>query len=148
MKKIYLAAFASLILLAGCSGTNPTLGLNDGMLMPCPDTPNCVNSQIVGSEEHSIEPIVYSGNEADARDKLLQILEGEVGAKTLATADNYVDAEYTSMFFRFVDDVEFYLVQEANDRTVIHVRSASRLGKKDFGVNRERIERIREKFNQ
>ncbi|WED21326.1 DUF1499 domain-containing protein [Vibrio sp. JC009] len=148
MKIRYIAALIGSALLTACSGTRPPLGLMEGKLMPCPDSPNCVNSQIESDEEHSIKPLLYSGNLADTRSKLLQVLEAEERAKTITADSNYIYAEYTSALFRFVDDVEFYLIEEADDRCIIHIRSASRLGHSDFGVNRERIERIRGKLSQ
>ena len=53
---------------------------------------------------------------------------------------DYLYAEYSSALFGFVDDVEFYFPPETH---IIHVRSASRLGHSDLGVNRKRIEAIR-----
>ena len=57
--------------------------------------------------------------------------------------ENYVRVECASWLFRFVDDMEFYF---DNDRKTIHLRSASRIGYSDLGVNRRRIERIRDRF--
>ena len=56
---------------------------------------------------------------------------------------DYLYAEFASRLLGFVDDVEFYF--PPNER-IIHVRSASRLGHSDFGVNRKRIEDIRAKL--
>jgi uncharacterized protein (DUF1499 family) len=53
-----------------------------------------------------------------------------------------IHVEFTSEIFRFVDDVEFYF----EDPGIIHFRSASRLGHSDLGVNRERMENIRQLF--
>jgi uncharacterized protein (DUF1499 family) len=58
---------------------------------------------------------------------------------------NYLYAEFTSAIMGFVDDVEFYLDEDAK---LIQVRSASRLGKSDLGVNRKRIETIRTKLKE
>ena len=123
----------------------PNLGINNSRLTPCPKTPNCVNSQ-VDSEKHYIQPIHYAGTQQEAHDRLLQILESEKRTKILTAQDNYIRAEFTSALFRFVDDVEFYFPEEQADGTVIHVRSASRVGYSDLGANRKRIERIRSKF--
>ncbi len=76
----------------------------------------------------------------------MQILESEKRTKILAAQENYIRAEFTSALFRFVDDVEFYFPEEQASETVIHIRSASRVGYYDFGANRKRIERIRDKF--
>ncbi|MFC1236570.1 DUF1499 domain-containing protein [Vibrio sp. F74] len=137
----------SITLLFGCSSTKPLLGINEGKLTPCPSTPNCLNSQINGDDKHQIESIVYAGTLTEAHTALVQILKSEDHTKTIEIESNYIHVEYTSTFFQFVDDVEFYFVEERPDKTQIHIRSASRIGRSDFGVNRTRIERIRGKFN-
>jgi uncharacterized protein (DUF1499 family) len=123
----------------------PKLGINDNELTPCPKTPNCVNSQ-TGSDKHYIEPIKYAGTQQQAHDRLLQIIESEKRTKILTDQENYIRVEFTSALFRFVDDVEFYFPEDKTNETIIHVRSASRVGSSDLGVNRKRIERIRSQF--
>lgn len=145
MKKQILVGLVSLILLTGCAGTMPDLGINNGELTPCPKTPNCVNSQAVGEKQY-IQPIRYSGTQQEARARLLQILDSLKRTKILTAQENYIRAEFTSALFRFVDDVEFYFPEEQAGETVIHIRSASRIGYSDLGANRKRIERIRSKF--
>ena len=136
-----------LIILTCCSGTMPDLGVTNGKLMPCPKTPNCVNSQ-AADEVHSIQPIHFTGNQQEAHGRLLQILEYEKRTNILTIESNYIRVEFTSALFRFIDDVEFYFPEEQDDEKVIHVRSASRVGQSDFGVNRKRIEWIRSKLNK
>jgi uncharacterized protein (DUF1499 family) len=123
----------------------PDLGINNGKLMPCPKTPNCVNSQAVGEKQY-IQPIRCTETRQKARARLLQILKSEKRTKILTAQENYIRAVFTSALFRFVDDVEFYFPEEQADETVIHIRSASRIGYSDLGANRKRIERIRNKF--
>ncbi|MFH2092615.1 MAG: DUF1499 domain-containing protein [Pseudomonadota bacterium] len=123
----------------------PNLGITNGRLTSCPRTPNCVNSQAVGEKQY-IEPIPYTGTQNKARSRLLQILESEDRTKIMDARGNYIRAEFKSAFFRFTDDVEFYFPEEQGGETVIHVRSASRVGYSDLGTNRKRIERIRSKF--
>ncbi|MGD8912199.1 MAG: DUF1499 domain-containing protein [Candidatus Thiodiazotropha sp.] len=132
-----------LTILTGCSGTMPKLGINNGQLMPCPKTPNCVNSQATADEKHFIQPIHFAGPHQEAKSALLKILEAYKRTKIIVAEEEYIQAEFTSMVFRFVDDVEFYLPSTEAEETMIHVRSASRIGYSDFGVNRKRIERIR-----
>ncbi len=106
---------------------------------PCPKTPNCVSS-IDTSRGHFIQPLEFSGSAKDALYKLLQILNQFKGARVVTFEDNFIEAEFISSVFRFVDDVQFYL----DDRKkIIHVKSASRVGFSDLGVNRRRIEKIR-----
>ena len=145
MKKQITVGLVSLIFLTGCAGTMPDLGINHGELTPCPKTPNCVNSQAVG-EKHYIQPIRYAGTRQEVRARLLQILESEKRTNILTAQENYIRAEFTSALFRFVDDVEFYFPKQQDDETIIHVRSASRVGSSDLGANRKRIERIRSEF--
>ncbi|KAM3100121.1 DUF1499 domain-containing protein [Phormidesmis sp. 146-12] len=122
------------------AGKRPTtLGVKDGQLSPCPDTPNCVCSQ-AGDAEHQIAPLSYSSAPEQAIAQLKQIIESLPKTQIVIEREDYLYAEFTSALMGFVDDVEFYLDHSAN---VIQVRSASRLGKSDLGVNRKRVEQIR-----
>jgi uncharacterized protein (DUF1499 family) len=99
---------------------------------------NAVSSfELVGY--HAIAPIAAK-NPSAAWAKLEKIVRASTGAKIIAQEADYLYAEYTTKLLGFVDDVEF-LLDAPNQR--IHVRSASRLGRKDFDVNRQRIESIR-----
>jgi apolipoprotein D and lipocalin family protein len=113
-------------------------------LAPCPDTPNCVSS-LAGDQKHFIEPISYEGESAAARQELLGILDSLKRVRVVRIEDDYIHAEFVSSIFRFVDDVEFYFDE---DRKLVQVRSASRTGYSDLGVNRRRIEEIRKQFHQ
>jgi len=132
------------LLLAGCTGTRPVnLGVHNGKLAPCPASPNCVSSQ--GSDrEHSIEPLRYTGSPGEAMDRLKKIVISMKRSRIITETGSYIHAEYTSALFRFVDDVEFFLDERA---AVIQVRSSSRIGYSDLGVNRKRIEDIRAAIN-
>ncbi|MGF1496405.1 MAG: DUF1499 domain-containing protein [Elainellaceae cyanobacterium] len=127
------------------SGKRPTnLGVKDGKLAVCPASPNCVNSQSPAADEkHSIEPLPLETTPAEAIAQLKTAIEGMERTKIITASDDYLYAEFTSAIMGFVDDVEFYADSEAG---VIHVRSASRLGESDLGVNRKRIEAIRAQF--
>lgn len=130
------------------SGTRPDdLGVHDGRLAPPKHTPNNVNSQIDKSAdaEHYIEPLRYAGDARQAWAALRQVINGMQRVKVITSDSNYLYAEFSTKLMRYVDDTEFYLDEKAG---VIHVRSASRLGRSDFGVNRERIESIRAKLAQ
>ncbi|WP_413111533.1 DUF1499 domain-containing protein [Thaumasiovibrio sp. DFM-14] len=148
MKNHYPIALIWIVLLSGCSSTRPRLGVNAEKLAPCSGKPNCVHSQTATSNNQYIEPIVFNGGMAKAHQGLLQVINTEKGATTVSVERNYLHVEYRSSFFRFVDDTEFYLIEEQGGITRIHVRSASRVGYSDFGVNRARIERIRTKLAQ
>ena len=138
-----LTALAGWLLLAGCHGTRPaTLGVRDGRLAPCPSTPNCVSS-LEPAGSHGIEPLPLAGPAATAVARLAQIVRSFPRAAIVRESATYLHAEFTSAFFRFVDDVEFLVDETAG---VIHVRSASRLGSSDLGVNRRRIEAVRRRW--
>ena len=127
------------------SGTPPTdIGVNNGQLKPCPDTPNCVNSQAPADDkEHAIAPFSYTGSAKDAITRLKQIVEGMERSTINEVTDDYLYAEFSSKLMGFVDDVEFYAPP---GESVIHTRTAARLGKSDLGVNRKRTEEIRAQF--
>ncbi|MHA6493784.1 DUF1499 domain-containing protein [Pseudomonas borbori] len=128
--------------LTACSGSpDENLGVHDGQLAPCPSSPNCVNSQASG--EQAIEPLPLTGSRAETQAQLVKLLSSETGVKIVEQDDHYLRAEFTSALLRFVDDVEFLIGERHVD-----VRSASRLGYSDMGVNRERIERLRERLKQ
>lgn len=127
------------------AGTPPTdLGVTDGKLKSCPDTPNCVCSQAPESDkEHAIAPFAYTGSAKDAIARLKTIIEGMERSTVNTVSDDYLYAEFSSKLMGFVDDVEFYAVP---GESVIQTRSAARLGKSDLGVNRKRTEEIRAQF--
>lgn len=127
------------------AGKRPNnLGVKDGQLAACPGTPNCVSSQSpVADSEHHTAPLSYATSPEKAMAVLKSIVESMDRTKIVTAEGNYLYAEFTSAIMGFVDDVEFYL-DEA--QSVIHVRSASRLGKSDLGVNRKRVEEIRSQF--
>ena len=113
-------------------------------ILPCPDSPNCVSS-LSTDKAHSIEPLHYAGSLADARQKLIDILQNTKRVRLIKIEADYIHAEFQSLVFRFVDDVEFYF---SSEKSIIHVKSASRSGYYDFGVNRRRVERLRAAFGQ
>jgi uncharacterized protein (DUF1499 family) len=126
------------------SGKRPiNLGVQSGQLAPCPHTPNCVNSQSLDGK-HRIQPLSYKSTPTQAIADLKKIIQGLERTTIITETENYIYAEFASAFWGFVDDVEFLL---DNNSKVIHVRSASRLGQSDMGVNRKRIETIRAKLN-
>jgi uncharacterized protein (DUF1499 family) len=120
------------------SGTRPdNLGVKDGRFAACKPTPNCVSSQADPADrEHYIRPIAFNG----AMHELRRAVESMTRATVIREEDNYLYAEYKSALMGYVDDVELLLDEKA---ALVHVRSASRLGRSDFGVNRKRIEELR-----
>ena len=109
------------------------LGVRDGRLAACKRSPNCVSSQADPADlEHYIAPI--HGTMA----ALQHAVRSYPRTKIIEARDDYLYAEFRTRLLRYVDDVEFLL-----DGQVIHVRSCSRLGRRDFGVNRKRVEALR-----
>lgn len=91
-----------------------------------------------------MDPIPYRGTPAEARERLLAVLRAWPRAKIVREEPGAIAMECRSRIFRFVDDVDFRFDDEAR---LIHFRSASRLGRRDFGVNRERMEEIRRRYD-
>ncbi|HEY9602840.1 MAG TPA: DUF1499 domain-containing protein [Allocoleopsis sp.] len=127
------------------AGKRPTtIGIQpSGQLLSCPRTPNCVSS-FSQDATHSIEPLTYQSTPTEAMAHLKSVIQDMERTKIITETGNYLYAEFKSKLMGFVDDVEFLIDDSAK---VIHVRSASRLGESDLGVNRQRIETIRAKLN-
>lgn len=132
----------TVLLLATLIPLKTATSASAGRLPPCPDSPNCVSSQ-ADDERHFIEPLSYSGDAQVAWDILVSIVQSWKRTMILEEEDHYLHAGVRSLVFRFVDDVELLLNPEAKR---IHVRSASRTGYSDFGVNRRRVEQLRKVF--
>lgn len=125
------------------SGKRPAdLGVRDGKLKPPPTTPNCVSSQVTEGYA-AIAPLEYRTTREAALMALAEIVRATPRTLIVTQTNDYLHAEYTSALMGYVDDVEFYLPP---DRKIVHVRSASRLGHSDLGVNRKRIEDVRAKL--
>ena len=127
------------LIAVSCVGKPPT---TIGNYTDCPDKPNCVSTKNSYSTTY-IEPIRYDGSRAEAKKLLLLTLESFGISSVKSEKDNFIYVEFVSKIFGFVDDVEFYF----NKPGVIEFRSASRIGYSDLGVNRNRMESIRSKFN-
>lgn len=128
----------ALFSLAGCAGERPdTLGLKQNSLSVCPSSPNCVSS-LDSDEKHKILPL-----EANI-EEIKKVISNEERVLIVSEQENYLYVEFTSKIMGFVDDVEFHYDPATQ---VSQVRSASRLGKSDLGVNRKRIEKIRAELN-
>ena len=114
------------------------LGLKDGTLHPCPDKPNCVCSLDL-KPQHAIDPIRFDGDGRDQWRRLVSAIELDAQARIVTASDTYLHAEFTTPLFQFVDDLELHLDRQHN---TIHIRSASRTGHSDLGVNRARVARL------
>lgn len=123
------------------SGKKPdSLGVKGDKLSKCSWKPNCVCSCYHDDPDHFIEPINSRKPLESTWAELITMINEDKSAKTVTQSEHYLHIEFSSSLLGFVDDVEFLAAAEDQ---VIHVRSASRLGVRDFGVNRKRIEAIR-----
>jgi len=134
---------AVLLTVLSCASNPPKVELVDGRLRACPDSPNCVSSESDRASSR-VEPLIFRGEPEKAWGDLKETLR-EMGGKIQKEQDGFLWATFTSRVFRFVDDVEFRMVSTAG---MIYVRSGSRVGYSDLGVNRKRVEKLRTLFNQ
>jgi len=118
------------------------LGVQNGRLADCPNSPNCVCTQCTDAQ-HRIEPIPFDGPPAEAMQRVRVAITAMPRTKIVTENESYLYAESTSLIFRFVDDVEFFV---DTDTKMIHFRSASRAGYSDLGMNRSRMEEVRGRF--
>jgi uncharacterized protein (DUF1499 family) len=132
-------------------GTPPAdLGVRDGKLKPPSMTENSVTSQAALYPDHpqrkyaEIAPLPVKGEGPVTIAQIKAIVEGMDGAKVVKSERGYLYAQFTTRLMKYVDDVEFWFDPAAN---VIQVRSASRVGRGDLGVNRKRIEAVRAKLD-
>ena len=131
-----------LVLLGFVTMTLFTSQANAGLakkLPLCPNSPNCVSSQ-ASDAGHYIAPFKITGKTEDAWAALKRVLSGQSRTVIVDETINTLHAEATSLVFRFVDDINVILDADAG---LIHIRSASRVGYADFGVNRKRVEALR-----
>jgi uncharacterized protein (DUF1499 family) len=144
---LLLIAVGQFGLLTGRGPTEP--GLREGKLKPPSRTQNSVSSQAAlwpeadyAVEYAKIEPLAFTQDSGLAMNRLRDVLTAWPGARIVENSPDYISVQFETRWLRFVDDAEFLLDPAAR---VIHVRSASRLGRKDFGTNRARVEAIRRK---
>jgi len=126
------------------AGAPDNLGLENQLLSPCPGTPNCVSSQEKNAQ-HRIQSLTFEDSLELAKERLHRVIKSMRGAKIITQEVVYWHVEFTTQLLRFIDDVEFYF---DGSHSTIHVRSASRQGYWDLGVNRRRVENIRSRFEE
>ncbi len=108
-------------------------GLKNGRLAPCSSKPNCVSSEEGTQPEKKVKPLGASLEQAKAA-----VIAS--GGTITSESDNYISATFMSKIYKFVDDVE---LRDSGDGNV-QIRSGSRVGYSDRGVNRRRVEAIRQ----
>jgi uncharacterized protein (DUF1499 family) len=129
-----------MITLFSCAGSRPkNLGVFDSHLAPCPASPNCVGSEAADAA-HAVLPFNLAVPSQEGWEAVRLSLSERPRTTIVTQTDHYLHAECRSALFGFVDDLELHMRDEAS---TIEVRSASRLGYSDMGVNRRRVERLR-----
>jgi len=142
LPQLSFVALAALVAMSlfGCAGRRPsTLGITDARLAPCPSSPNCVSSD-AADERHAIAAFDVAVPAAQAWAAVREAVAELPRTRIVTDADGYLHAECRSALLGFVDDLELHL-RPSEGR--IAVRSASRLGRSDLGVNRRRVETLR-----
>jgi uncharacterized protein (DUF1499 family) len=134
---IFLAMFA---LSCASQGKGP-LGMTDGKLPPCPRRPNCLSSEDDAGSAR-IEPLAFTGTPAAAWECVKLAIQG-IGGAIEFESEGYIWAVFKTTVFRFIDDMEFRIDPI---HRVVHLRSASRIGYYDFGVNQRRTAALRQRF--
>ncbi len=122
-----IAVIAAFFILGRQSAGGAPLGLVENRLAPCPSSPNCVCSEVDTPEEKKVSPLPLSSWDG------LPAVISDMGGVIVTNEPAYIAATFTSSTFKFVDDIEF---RRGDD--VIHLRSASRVGYSDRGVNKAR----------
>jgi uncharacterized protein (DUF1499 family) len=141
---VSVVSWAVIMALFSALATRPTnLGRHDGKLAACPASPNCVCS-FDQDPGHAIAPLRFEDSPEAAWARLRAVLSQMPRTRIVTEEDGYLHVECTSLIFRFVDDLEFLLDADAKQ---MHVRSASRAGRSDLGVNRSRVETVRKAFS-
>ena len=118
------------------------VGIVDGKFYPCPNSPNCVSTQAT-EDKHKMDPIQYSGSLNEAKEKIIKIVNSLKRSKIITNKENYIHVEFRTATFKFVDDVEFLFDEKEK---IIHFRSRARLGYSDMGVNRKRMNNIKNMY--
>jgi uncharacterized protein (DUF1499 family) len=151
---LFAFAVAAAVFLAGQFGilrgrAPKDLGVTDGRLKRPSFNPNSVSSQANLFPDHpqreyaQIDPIAFTGDADKAISKLANLMGAFKNTQVMKQESDYIYAQCSTPTLKFTDDVEFMLDRASS---VIHVRSASRLGRKDFNANRNRVEMIRAQF--
>jgi uncharacterized protein (DUF1499 family) len=137
---VCLSALAVAALTSACTAARPTnIGMRDGKLQPCPSTPNCVCSD-EREPSHYVDPLTLAPGAENVWREVHDLVVAMPGTRIVEERGTYLHAECRSAVFRFVDDLELDLRVDAG---IIAIRSASRLGYSDMGVNRRRVGRLR-----
>ncbi len=134
-----LAGLTGLWMAAGFSREPMELGLQNGRLRPCPESPNCVSSD-GASGDAQVAPLQAGPRAGEAFTAMRAVLMGREDCEIVAESATYLHATARTGFFGFIDDVELHLDVDA---ATLHIRSASRVGRSDLGANARRVAELR-----
>ena len=144
---ILFLLFIIYFFILGINSKSKTIpGLIDGRLSNCPDSPNCICTENKDHTDHYMSPInITEHSDLDFNPFLtLKRIVIDIGGTIKIENENYIAAMFSSSIFGFVDDFEIRIDKKNN---MIHLRSASRVGRSDFGVNKKRIELVKKRYN-
>ncbi len=145
MIKVPIVPLMLVTILWGCSGKPPERQNSEASdFLDCPDTPNCVSS-LAKNPKHRVEPFKLNKDPKTSWSIVEKTVELLLRTKVVSADSSNIHAECKSMIFQFVDDLTLHLTPS---KGIIHIRSASRIGYSDFGVNRRRVENIRKNLRQ
>ena len=120
-------------------------GIVNNQLSPCPDTPNCISTEFEDDSSHYTDAIKYTAeNNENIMQTIIEVIK-ETDGSVIKTDTDYISATYTSSIFRYVDDFEIRLDK---DNQLIQIRSASRVGRSDFGANLKRINHFKNRLSE
>ncbi len=140
---VSVIAILGLALLSSTARRPANLGVVNGKLAAMPDSPNAVSSY-AENPEMRLAPIPYTTSDRKMIEKIAAVIRDLPRTNIMEQTDNYLHAEFRSLIFRYVDDVEFYADESTKQ---VQFRSASRVGYSDMGVNRRRMEGILQRLN-
>ena len=145
MSVLLLIIIITLFILGLNSRKGIAPGLVSGKLTQCSEKPNCVCSDVKTNDQHYISPLILSNNPVQDELSLIIDIIKNMGGVLVLEKDNYFSFNFTSTLFGFVDDVE---IRFDSNEGAIYFRSASRVGTSDFGVNRKRINEIKNSYQE
>ncbi|MBL1319833.1 MAG: DUF1499 domain-containing protein [Methylophaga sp.] len=141
---IVIAVIIWFFIQGAASKQGKALGLIENNLASCPDKPNCVCSEHKDDTQHYISPITLTQNTSSALLNLKKVID-EIGGTVQTESDGYLAATFTSALFGFVDDLEIKIDARQH---LIHLRSASRVGHSDMGINKKRVELLKQLYKE
>lgn len=142
---IIAGSFAALFFMGIKSQNGQAPGVVEGGLAKCPNKPNCVVSEHAEDADHYVDPVPIAGDDEVPAMEMAVMTITEMEGVVLQNSDNYVAATFESSVFGFVDDFELRMDPDSG---VIHIRSASRVGYGDGGVNLDRVKLFKQLFSE